>query len=136
MSKLGTKRKEPKKRIRRLKRDPLDTAFSDYIRLKANYTCEYCGKQGKGAGMHCSHFIGRRYRATRWLDDNCSCLCMGCHNHMDDFHADHVDFMIKKLGSSRVEQLTIIARTKSVIDKPELLEYYKKKIKEVENDTK
>ncbi len=134
MTKLGMKRKTPKKRMKRsLKRDVLDKVFSDYIRLKADYTCEYCGKKNASKqGLHCSHFIGRTYKATRWLEDNCSCLCFGCHRHMEDFPAEYYDFMVKKLGSNRVEQLGIIARTKSKIDKPALTEYYKNKIKQLE----
>ena len=119
MTKIGAKRKSPKKPMKRklIKLLPLDIMFSKLIRAGADYTCEYCGKKSVNKqGLHCSHFIGRRYRNTRWLKDNCSCVCFGCHNFFHDFPAEHRDFFIKRLGVDRVEQLSIIARSGGKVD--------------------
>lgn len=59
----------------------LDRKFSRYIRAKAGWACERCGKEygGPSQGLHCSHFFGRRGKSTRWDVDNCDSLCYGCH---------------------------------------------------------
>jgi len=112
--KMGQKRTAKKKPIKKrlnIKITPLDSMFSKIVRGRANYTCEFCGKHPHPKGLHCSHFIGRRYRNTRWETDNASCLCMACHNFMHDFPAIHKEFFVKRLGSDRVEQLEMIARS-------------------------
>lgn len=114
-----------------MKLDPLDILFSKYIRLKVGGKCEYCGKTPDVRGLHCAHFIGRRYKNTRWLEDNVACLCMGCHNFMHDFPAIHRDFFIKRLGSDRVEQLEITARTYGKPDKEALTLDFQERIKEL-----
>ena len=112
-----------------MKLDPLDILFSRYIRPKAGGKCEFCGKQGDPRGMHTSHFIGRRYRNTRWLEDNVACLCFGCHNLMHDFPTIHREFFVKRIGSDRVEQLEILARTIKKVDKDKIKSELKAKLK-------
>jgi len=115
-----------------MKLDPLDKLFSYYIRLKAGYQCEYCGKYARPQGTHCAHFIGRRYKNTKWLPDNAACLCMACHNLMHDFASIHKDFFTKRLGSKRVEELEIIARTYSNVDREAIKANLKEKIRLLE----
>ena len=114
MTKMGQKRKTPKKAMKQkpIKLLPLDILFSKLTRAKANYICEYCGNKPKSRqGLHCSHFIGRRYRSTRWLEENASCLCFSCHNYMHDFPSIHTEFFVKRLGSDRLERMEILARS-------------------------
>ena len=121
--KIGTKRKG-----KVIKLFPLDIMFSKYIRYKSEFTCEYCGQKPNPKGLHCSHFIGRRYRNTRWLEDNVSCLCFGCHNLMHDFPAIHKAFFVKRLGSDGVEKLEILALSGA---KPGLIEIKEKLVKKM-----
>ena len=134
MTKIGAKRKTPKKPMKRkqIKLFPLDLLFSKYIRAKADYTCEYCGNKPSPQGLHCSHFIGRRYRNTRWLEDNVSCVCFGCHNYFHDFPSEHRDFFIKRLGTERVEQLSILARSGNKVDLKLIEQELQMKIKMLE----
>ncbi len=133
-TKIGCKRKEAHKPMKKtIKLNPLDILFSKYIRAKAGYTCEYCGKKTQSKrGLHCSHFIGRRYHKTRWLEANCACLCFSCHNYMHDFPATHKDFFIKRLGSPAVETLEIIARSGNKPDLPAIEQDLKNKLKQME----
>ena len=134
MTKIGQKRRTPKKPIRKranIKLTPLDVLFSKLIRVKSDYTCEYCGNKPHKQGLHCSHFIGRRYRNTRWLEDNACCLCFACHNYMHDFPSVHKDFFVKRLGSDRVEQLEIIALSGNKPDLEEIGANLKNKLKEL-----
>lgn len=95
-----------------MKSDKLDILFSRYIRSKAGGVCEYCGKTPSPRGYHCHHgVVGRRYLNTRWEIDNCCALCLSCHNFFDDFPSINNDFFKKRIGSQRMEELEIIART-------------------------
>ncbi len=135
MTKMGTKRKTTKKPIKKkvnIKLYPLDILFSKYIRAKANYTCEYCGKKPASKGLHCSHFIGRRYRDTRWEEDNACSACFACHNYFHDFPSAHRDFFIKRLGTERLEQLEILARSSNKPDLEEIKKKLQEKIKLLE----
>ena len=51
-----------------IKRDKTDQLFSFLVRMRVNYTCQYCGRNflhdtGKA---HCSHIYGRRSKGVRW----------------------------------------------------------------------
>ena len=95
----------------KIKLDPLDILFSKLIRRRAEGKCEYCGQYPKPQGYHCHHFIGRRYRNTRYELDNGVALCMACHNLMHDFPDESQAFFVKRVGNQRAEELKIIART-------------------------
>jgi len=133
-TKMGQKKQSIRKPIKRtIKLNPLDILFSRYIRAKAGYTCEFCGrKPANRQGLHCSHFIGRRYQNTRFLETNCACLCFTCHNYMHDFPSVHREFFIKRIGSDKLEQLEIIARTKSFVDRDAIAKDLKEKLKALE----
>ena len=55
---------------------PADAAFSDYIRARAGYWCERCGKQyeAKSNGLQCSHHFSRRHYNIRFDPDNAAAL--------------------------------------------------------------
>lgn len=58
----------------------LDRKFSQIIRKKAGHICEHCRS---ARATDCSHFIRRKYIATRWLVDNVSAACRRCHQHLE-----------------------------------------------------
>jgi len=122
MTKLGAKRTTPKKPIKKKlpKLYVLDSLFSKYIRDRAGNKCEYCGRE-KGV-MNCSHFIGRRYRNTRFKPSNAACLCYSCHNFMHDFPNLHRDWFIKRIGSEELERNEILARSLNKVDLQEVKE--------------
>lgn len=51
-----------------LKRDKHDIVFSQLVRERANYECDYCGRQFRHepSKLHCSHFKSRRHKSTRY----------------------------------------------------------------------
>ena len=63
---------EGKKVFEEFTRTPADAAFSDYIRARAGYRCERCGKQyeAKSSGLQCSHHFSRRHYNIRFDPDN------------------------------------------------------------------
>ena len=112
MTKIGSRRKLAQKSMKRkqIKLYPLDLVFSKVIKIEVVYTCEYCGK--KGVQLHCHHgVVGRRYRNTRYEKDNCAVVCVGCHWFLGDFPQINTAFFLKRIGSDRMEQLQIIARS-------------------------
>ena len=132
MTKMGQKR-QTKKPIKRktIKLLPLDLLFSRYIKTKANFTCEYCGKQGKQ--LHCHHgVVGRRYRNTRYEEDNCACVCVGCHWFLGDFPQIDTAFFLKRIGSDRMEQLENLARSGNKPDLELIKKELTEKLKEME----
>lgn len=96
-----------------MKLDPLDKLFADYMKLKAEGKCEYCGQYPKSKwGYHNHHGVaGRRYLNTRWMEDNCIAACLGCHNFLEDFPGINAEFFKKRIGAKRYEEIEIIART-------------------------
>lgn len=98
----------------KIKIDPLDRLFSEFIRKRAVLTaggCEYCGKKLPWKRLDCSHFIGRRKRSTRWDPDNACGLCRTCHFYLGEHPYEHTKFFEKRLGSERLEQLIIKSNT-------------------------
>ena len=57
-----------------------DTKFSSWLREKIG-ECELCGKT---EGLTVSHYIGRKEKATRYLEDNCDVFCWSCHAKWED----------------------------------------------------
>jgi len=72
----------------KLKTTPADAWFSKCVRMRANWTCEYCGvnlEYDRGS-IDCSHFIGRSYKTVRYNPKNALAHCKdninGCHSRL------------------------------------------------------
>ena len=86
-----------------------DRLFSAMVRKRADNKCEYCGLQKNT--LHCHHgVVHRRYLNTRYLLDNCVCVCVGCHNYLGDFPQINTEFFIKRIGTGKMEQIQNLAR--------------------------
>lgn len=105
--------------------DKADVAFSLYIRTKADFTCEYCGRKGR---TECSHFHGRRKASTRYDEENVACLCSGCHSYLGEHPKKHDAWFKKRLGSERYELLNIRAETIIKVDRTKISKEYKDKL--------
>lgn len=114
-----------------IKRDPLDAVFSTLVRERADWRCEHCGRtfpERKGAGLHASHYWGRRNRSTRWTGDNVFAHCYGCHTTLGGSPHVFKVWVLKQLGETRYDELTLRANlprkyTKS--DRKEMRAHYK-----------
>ena len=67
-----------------VKRTPADNWFSKCIRIRSNWTCEYCNVsfEHNKSQLHCSHFISRGYLATRYHPKNALAHCQQCHEKL------------------------------------------------------
>ena len=94
-----------------IKVTPADSWFSKCIRERAEWTCEYpgCGRyypEGAArAGLHCSHYIGRRNHSTRYEPLNGLSLCYGHHALVGGDPVAHTDLILEKIGEQNYEIL-------------------------------
>jgi len=67
-----------------VKRTPADQWFSKCVRIRTNWTCEYCNinyEHDKGY-LHCSHYISRAHHITRYNPINAMAHCQRCHEQL------------------------------------------------------
>ena len=68
----------------KIKRTPADQWFSKCVRIRTNWTCEYCNinfEHDKGS-LHCSHYISRAHHITRYNPINAMAHCQRCHEQL------------------------------------------------------
>lgn len=86
---------------------PEDVAFSRCVRERTNWTCERCGGQflHNTSGLHCSHYVGRAARSTRWDPVNCFAHCYGCHSLLGSRPGEFTRWVQSRLGPEVEEAL-------------------------------
>lgn len=101
-----------------IKLRPTDTLYSKYIRTKANWRCEYCGRVCQIDGqniyrLEASHYHGRRKESVRFDDRNVHALCFTCHKELGGYTRDETGkydlWMKEKLGEKRYKLLLLRA---------------------------
>lgn len=113
MTKMGEKRKEPKKPMKRKtpKDYLLDNLWSQIVRSRDGFTCVLCGKTRYQTQIDAHHIVGRSYYETRWLIENGTSLCKACHDRVGRLPREQEHLIKKTIGKDREEQLEIIAIT-------------------------
>ena len=111
--------------------DPLDKLFSQYIRMRAIERVHGCERCGAGKvdfkELQCAHFHGRSRKAVRWDEDNGVGLCFGCHQYLDSHAMEKVEWFKTHLGEEVFDLLN--ARLRGKPDKVALMLYYKEKLR-------
>ncbi len=101
-----------------IKRDKADVAFSNYIREKRNWTCEFCNKkcrygENTVAQLDASHYYSRSHENVRFDEDNVRVLCNPCHKrmggHTKNENGEYDMWMKDVLGEGGYNELTIRA---------------------------
>lgn len=77
------KKRTSKSKKRKLK-DLKDKQWSEDVKQRALYQCEFCGKRSY---LNSHHIFSRSKLSTRWDLDNGICLCAGCHTLSSVFSA-------------------------------------------------
>ena len=94
-------KKEKKKNIDK----ELLSLWSEAVKIRANYKCEYCGNL-KSLNSH--HIFSRRHRAIRWDIDNGICLCAK-HHTLGNFSAHQsphfIDWIKAWIGKDRYNRI-------------------------------
>ena len=159
---IGMKRTAKKKPLNKVSKKPkrilikkLDIVFSKYIRADAGNKCIFgkiahkfvkdmdefkdnyqpiCLRESKYATNNHHGVVHRRYMNTRFEEDNCISVCVGCHNFLGDFPEINTDLFKALIGADRMHELERMALSgkKVTTDQlEELLEKYTKAIKEL-----
>ena len=76
-----------------IKRRKSDIDFSNYIREKAGWKCEYCGRvckigDLKIAQLEASHYFSRSHENTRFDICNVYSMCSSCHKRLGGHRSD------------------------------------------------
>ena len=120
----------------KMKLNPLDILFSEFIRKRAMSRiggCERCLKHKVNyKHLQCSHFHGRSRKSVRWDEDNAAGLCPGCHIYFTSNPILHTEWFISYLGKQKFDMLYSRMRNMGKPDVELLSLYYKEKIKELE----
>lgn len=96
---------------RKISNRTLDTLCALYIKARAGYKCERCGKQYKrgDVGLHWSHIVSRRHHATRWDTRAAVAHCFGCHSLLGGNPLLFAEWAIEYLGQDVVDELRILS---------------------------
>ena len=93
-AKAKAKRLKLRQSPKRLKVEA-DRLFSLLIRARGH--CE-SGRDGCKGPLQCAHGFSRRYMGTRWVTENCFCLCAGHHLYWTHRPIEWDEWMRLKLG--------------------------------------
>ena len=121
-----------KKSKRKTLRNKLDKVFSDYIRSR-DQCCVTCGAIDN---LQCSHFISRRFLATRWMGENVHLQCVKCHMAYEHHESKEYDrWMRETYGQAWIDELEfqrqhIAKYTDAALEG--MIAHYQEKIKEKE----
>ena len=116
-----------------------DIRFSNYIRKKAGWKCEMCGKICKIGDtwvgkLDAAHYMSRRHEATRFDPRNVHALCAGDHRRVGGYTpsltGEYDLWMIRQYGLTEVKKIILQAHGSQRKDDT-LTELY---IKELEKD--
>lgn len=119
----------------------LDKIYSRYIRESSSAggsaPCITCDRIFDINNMDCGHYISRRFLSLRWDERNTKPQCVKCNR----FEQGNIDVytikMITLYGAEIINELNIIKNsTKKIttIEIEEKLQYYSKKLKELNPD--
>jgi hypothetical protein len=122
-----------------LKREACDKWFSDVVRAKAGWCCEFCGKSfgGPSAGLHCAHIYGRANKSTRWSLDNAVSLCAYHHDYFGRMPVEFADWLRSHYGEGHMDILqekrnAILKTTKEL--RNEISAHYRNEFRKLESD--
>ena len=108
---------------RRKLRDQLDKLWSEIVKQRAGYVCEYktCNKVDY---LNSHHIFGRSNLSVRWDLNNGACLCPG-HHTFNNYSAHKapiwfIEWITKKRGIEWYESLKVKANTVKKWSIPEL----------------
>lgn len=112
--------------------DAADKLFSLYIRHRAKWTCERCGKYyaPPTSALHCSHFIGRGKENTRFDPDNASAHCYGCHQYLTSHPQEHMAWKLAQIGQKKLDELILKSNLYHKKDRLAEKLYWQQKLKE------
>lgn len=120
----------------RIKLDPADKVFSQYVRLR-DRQCKRCkspvefNSQGDPITHQASHFQGRGKEATRFDPENVDCMCTGCHMYLTAYPAEHYLWQVETKGQDVVDAIILRSHQYKKKDRKAEQLYWKEQYKEL-----
>lgn len=117
--------------------DPADTAFSQWVRLR-DKECRRChspvtfNDKGLPVSHQTSHFQGRRKEGTRFEPLNADTLCGGCHQYFTANPGEHYEWQVKTKGQKIVDQIILQSNTYKKKDRKLEAIYWRQQLKEID----
>lgn len=118
----------------------LDRIFSEYIRKRDTKNgvgrCCSCGAFKAYDQLDCGHFINRKWRATRWDEQNCHAQCISCNRFDEGNAAGYALYMVDTYGRERVDYIRAKSRETAKFSDSEgelLIKHYKAEIKKLDS---
>lgn len=96
---------------RKISNRTLDTLCALYIKARAGFKCERCGKQYKRGdqGLHWSHVVSRRHHATRWDERAAVSHCYHCHSLLGGNPLLFAEWAEEYLGKDVCDEIRMLA---------------------------
>ena len=92
----------------KIKRDKLDSAFSDYIRARDGWRCRRCKAPHRPEnGIQCAHIFTRANKGIRVDEDNALALCKACHCYFTFRKEEWTAWCEKTLGKAFMDRLRV-----------------------------
>lgn len=133
---------KPKSKSSRSKKiDRLDTVFSKFIRRRdCGFTygrCISCGAIIQFSGCDAGHYINRKHMALRYDENNVHAQCRSCNRFDEGCVQGYRKGLISKIGEKATDMLEVKKHNTCHLSEAELdilISYYKKKLKEIEQN--
>ena len=88
-----------------------DRLWTQYMRTKQDYTCQFCGRPypvDNCRNLGVMHFHGRGHENVRFDEENTLCGCsIPCHRYLDTHKTEFQEFMRKRLGQKAYDLLEL-----------------------------
>ena len=115
----------------------LDKIFSQYIRVKASSwegyaQCVTCKVIKPWKELQSGHYISRSHNATRYLEENCHCQCVGCNVFKAGNMDEYALYIIETYGIKKLRELKALKneiKQFTTMDLEEMIIIYQKKLK-------
>lgn len=120
----------------KVKIDPADKVFSQYIRLR-DKECRRCHSQvefnarGLPVSHQASHFQGRGKENTRFDLENVDTLCPGCHQYFTANPGEHYQWQVKEKGQEMVDAIILASNMYVKKDRIAQKIYWTQQLKEI-----
>lgn len=90
-----------------------DRLWTQYKRIKEDYTCQWCGRgysPDNCRNLGVMHYHGRGHENVRFDEENTLCGCsIPCHRYLDTHKTEFEEFMRQRLGDERYDLLELRA---------------------------